>query len=323
MGDGDNMYRYLKLIRYPNLLLVVLTQYLMRWGIVEPMLEVNQFDLQLDAFHFFLLVLSTVSITGAGYVINDYFDTHTDLLNRPGEVLIGTQIHRRFAMIFHLLLSFIGVGLGFYLSFYIGIPYLGLLFLLVSGILWFYSTTYKRQFFLGNLIVALLTALVPLMVIIFEVPLLNEAYQETLLKNDLNFIYIFYWILAFSAFAFITNLMREIIKDIEDYEGDRVYGRNSLPVILGVKASKYIVHSLIIITLAGLNYLYFKYLQDTVTLLYFSLFLYLPFIFLVLKNMKARSREDFRYVGNFLKVIMLFGVLYALVARYIIQTHVI
>ena len=295
----------------------------MRWGIVEPMLEVNQFDLQLDAFHFFLLVLSTVSITGAGYVINDYFDTHTDLLNRPGEVLVGTQIHRRFAMIFHLLLSFIGIGLGFYLSFYIGIPYLGLLFLLVSGVLWFYSTTYKRQFLLGNLIVALLTALVPLMVIIFEVPLLNEAYQETLLKNDLNFIYIFYWILAFSAFAFITNLMREIIKDIEDYEGDRVYGRNSLPVILGVKASKYIVNFLIIITLAGLNYLYFKYLQDTVTLIYFSLFLYLPFIFLVTKNMKARSREDFRYVGNFLKVVMLLGVLYALVARYIIQTHVI
>jgi len=317
------MYAYLKLIRYPNLIIVVLTQYLMRWGILEPMLEVNQFDLQLDSFHFFLLVLSTVCITAAGYVINDYFDTHTDLLNRPREVIVGTKIHRRFAMIFHIVLNVIGVGLGFYLSFHIGIPYLGLIFLLVSGVLWFYSTTYKRQFLVGNLIVAFLTALVPLMVVVFEIPLLNEEYKEVLLKHNMNFMYLFYWVLVFAFFAFMMNLMREIIKDVEDYEGDRVYGRKSLPVMLGVKASKNIVNTLILVTLVGLNFVYFSYLEDTLTLIYFSLFLYIPFIFLIAKNVKAADRADFEYIGNVLKVIMLFGVLYALVARHIIQTQVI
>ncbi len=317
------MYAYLKLIRYPNLIIVVLTQYLMRWGIIEPMLEVNQFDLQLDSFHFFLLVLSTVCITAAGYVINDYFDTHTDLLNRPREVVVGTKIHRRFAMIFHVVLNVIGVGLGFYLSFHIGIPYLGLIFLLVSGVLWFYSTTYKRQFLMGNLIVAVLTALVPLMVVVFEIPLLNVEYKEVLLKHEMNFMYLFHWVLGFAFFAFMMNLMREIIKDIEDYEGDRVYGRKSLPVVLGVKASKNIVNTLILITIAGLNYMYFSHLEDTLTLIYFSLFLYIPFIFLIAKNVKATGRVDFEYIGNVLKVIMLFGVLYALVARHIIQTQVI
>lgn len=317
------MYAYLKLIRYPNLIIVILTQYLMRWGILEPMLEVNQFDLQLDSFHFFLLVLSTVCITAAGYVINDYFDTHTDLLNRPKEVIVGTRIHRRFAMIFHIVLNVIGVGLGFYLSFHIGIPYLGLIFLLVSGVLWFYSTTYKRQFLVGNLIVAFLTALVPLMVVVFEIPLLNEEYKEVLLKHNMNFMYLFHWVLVFAFFAFMMNLMREIIKDVEDYEGDRVYGRKSLPLILGVKASKNIVNTLILVTVVGLNYVYFSYLEDTLTLIYFSLFLYIPFIFLIAKNVKAADRADFEYIGNVLKVIMLFGVLYALVARHIIQTQVI
>lgn len=317
------MYAYLKLIRYPNLIIVVLTQYLMRWGILEPMLEVNQFDLQMDSFHFFLLVLSTVCITAAGYVINDYFDTHTDLLNRPREVIVGTKIHRRFAMIFHLALNIVGVGLGFYLSFYIGIPYLGLLFLLVAGVLWFYSTTYKRQFLVGNLIVAILTALVPLMVVVFEIPLLNAEYKDILLQNNMNFMYLFYWVLVFAFFAFMMNLMREIIKDIEDYEGDRVYGRKSLPVILGVRTSKNIVNLLILITLAGLNYVFFSFLEDTITLIYFSLFLYLPFVFLIVKNVKATERVDFEFIGNVLKVIMLFGILYALVARYIIQTQVI
>lgn len=317
------MYAYLKLIRYPNLIIVVLTQYLMRWGIIEPMLEVNRFNLQLDSFHFFLLVLSTVCITAAGYVINDYFDTHTDLLNRPREVLVGTKIHRRFAMIFHLVLNIVGIGVGLYLSFHIGIPYLGLLFLLVAGVLWFYSTTYKRQFLVGNIIVAVLTALVPLMVVVFEIPLLNEEYKDLLLQQNMNFMYLFHWVLVFAFFAFMMNLMREIVKDIEDYEGDRVYGRKSLPVVLGLRASKNIVNLLILITLTGLNYVYFSYLQDTITLIYFSLFLYLPFIFLIVKNVKSTDRADFKLVGNILKVIMLFGVLYALVARYIIQTRVI
>jgi len=316
------MYAYLKLVRYPNLIIIVLTQYLMRWGIIEPMLEVNGFELQLDSFHFFLLVLSTVSLTAAGYVINDYFDTHTDLLNKPKQVLVGTHIHRRAAMFFHVVLNVIGVGLGFYVSFYVGMPFFGFVFLLVSGLLWFYSTTYKRQFIVGNVLVALLTALVPLMVALFEIPMLNEAYRTILIRHQSNFMYLLYWILAFSSFAFLTNFIREIVKDLEDFEGDSAYGRNSLPVVLGVRTSKMVVNALIFVTLIGLGYVYFSHLSDTVTFIYFLLFLFIPFIFLVIKNIKAYKKEDFRLISHILKGIMLVGVLYALVARYIIQTHI-
>lgn len=317
-----NMINYLRLIRYPNLLIVILTQYLMRWCVVDPMLEVNGFELQLSSFHFFLLVLATVLITAAGYVINDYFDTHTDFLNRPKTVLVGTKIPRRTAMIFHSVLNIIAVLIGFYLAYKTGMIVLGFVFLIVTGLLWFYSTTYKRQFLIGNVLVAFLTALVPLMVVLFEIPELNEAYSKILIKNNSNFMYIFYWVLAFSFFAFITNLMREIIKDIEDFEGDSAYGRNSLPVVLGVKASKIITIILSLIVIGTLNYLYFTFLNDQITFIYFSLFLYLPFLFLIGKLIKAKTKKQFKDSGNILKIIMLLGILYSVIVRYVIQNQV-
>lgn len=278
------MLYYLKLVRYPNLLIIILTQYAMRWGVVEPLLNVNGFELQLSSFHFLLLVLSTVCITAAGYVINDYFDTHTDFLNRPKKVLVGTKIPRRAAMLLHIILSIAGTGLGIFISFVIGLPLIGLVFILVTGILYFYSTTYKRQFLIGNFIVAILTGLVPLMVVIFEIPELNRSYWDILIAQDKDFMYVFYWVLAFSFFAFLTNLMREIVKDAQDFEGDSAYGRNSLPVVLGIKTTKIILNFLAIITIGLIWFVYARFLDSNIiTTIYFILFITIPFLFVVYK----------------------------------------
>ena len=136
---------------------------------------------------FFLLVLSTVFIAGAGYIINDYFDTRTDMINKPARVVVGVEVGRRQAMILHAMLNIIGVGIGIYLGFYIKLPALSLVFMLATGLLWFYSTTYKRQFLVGNLSVSFLTGLVPLMVVLFEIPLLNRAYGEQMLLHNASF----------------------------------------------------------------------------------------------------------------------------------------
>ena len=169
------MFHYLKLIRYQNLLIIAVTQYLMRWSIIYPILKVNNFHLQFSEFNFFLLVLSTIFLAAAGYVINDYFDRKTDLLNRPDTVIVGTVIKRRVAMILHIVINIIGIGLGFYILLSIGIYKLGFIYIIIAGILWYYSTSYKRHFLIGNIIVALLTALVPLMVVLYEIPLLNKS----------------------------------------------------------------------------------------------------------------------------------------------------
>ncbi len=312
------MINFLRLIRYKNLLIIVLTQYLMRWSIIKPILEVYEFNLQFSELHFFFLVMATVFITAAGYVINDYFDTKTDLVNRPETVIIGRVLNRRWAILLHVIFNIIGIGLGAYISFYIGIPMLTLVFVFITGILWFYSTTYKRQFLIGNIIVAFLTALVPLMVILFEIPLLNKEYGLLMKELRSDFTHIIMWVSAFALFAFILTMIREIIKDVEDFEGDSAYGRKTMPIVLGVLNSKIVVITFILTTLFSLLYINFRFLNDPITLIYFIVLLIIPLVFLVYKIIVAEDKKDYHRASNLSKLIMLAGIFYALVANYII-----
>lgn len=319
------MIAFLNLIRYKNLIIVALTQYLMRHAIISTILTVNDFELQLDEFHFFLLVLATALITAAGYVINDYFDTRTDLLNRPDAVVIGKQISRRYAIILHWIFSFTGIIIGFYIAFHVDVPFLGLSFVIVSGLLWIYSTKYNRQFLIGNLIIAFLTAMVPFMVLLFEIPMLNKEYGAILKINQTSFNYIFAWVGSFSYFAFLTTLIRELIKDIEDYDGDKAESRRSVPIVIGISNTKLIIGGLIFMTLLSLAYIFKAYLligfygeTDYISLVYFLVCLLIPFSLLFYKVIKARSKADFRYAHILAKFIMLIGLMYSLLVRYII-----
>ncbi len=304
------MLAFLKLVRIWNLLIVGLTQYLIRWCIVYPILKINHFQLQLNEFHFFLLVLSTMLITAAGYIINDYFDRPTDMQNRPERVIIGTIIERRLAMKLHIILNVIGVLIGVYLSFYIGHIGFSVIFVLISGLLWYYSTTYKRQFLIGNIIVAILTGLVPFMVALFEIPLLNTTYKPILLQQGISFFVIIAWITGFSYYAFITTLLREIIKDMEDFEGDYQIGRNSLPIIVGIFYTKIIVVLLILFTIFSIGFCYFQYLKNDFSFWYFIIALLFPLLILIYKIIQAKNKNDFRMASAIAKIIMLLGLGY-------------
>ncbi len=131
--------------------------------------------LQFPWYDFILLVAATVFITAGGYVINDYFDIKTDLINK-GKVIVGTKIPRRQAMMWHTIFNIAGVLAGFYLSYKEGYIWMGTMFLVVSGLLYFYSASYKRQFLIGNIIVAILTAMVPMLVVFYEWPALYKYY---------------------------------------------------------------------------------------------------------------------------------------------------
>jgi len=311
------MIAIFKLIRIQNLLIVAVTQYLMRFAIIRPIITLKHFELQLSELDFLILVLSTICLTAAGYVINDYFDTKTDAFNRPERVIVDKHISRRSAMALHVVLNTIGVLGGFYVSYKIGHVKFGFIFILITGILWYYSTTYKRQFLLGNLLVALLTAMVPLMVVLYELPLLNEEYREILIAQNDNLKVIIYWILAFSFFAFITTLIREIIKDTEDYEGDSAFGRNTLPILLGVNYTKLIVLILILGTLASLIIVYIRGgLQSPISFWYLLIMQVLPFIYLIYRIIKANAKKDYHFASIFIKLIMLGGLLFSVVAAY-------
>ncbi len=311
---------FFKLIRWPNLLMVLVTQYLVRICIISPMLEVNGFALQLSSLNFFLLVLSTILITAGGYVINDYFDRKTDLVNRPETVIVDRVIKRRSAIAFHIIFNGIGTITGFYLAYKINSLYLGLIFIGVSGILWFYSTTYKRQLLVGNIIVACLTALIPLMVLLFEIPILSKKYGNIVDAMGLNSNHLAIWVLGFSGFAFILTLIREIVKDTEDFEGDQAYGMQTVPIVLGIKWTKIILIALNCITLAVIFYVCLVYFRYNIASIYLILFLGIPTIYVTYLVVKANSKKQYHLVSTILKLMMIAGILFALVVRYLIFT---
>ncbi|MEZ5012319.1 MAG: geranylgeranylglycerol-phosphate geranylgeranyltransferase [Bacteroidales bacterium] len=322
------MKPFLKLIRWQNLVIIILTQFLMRYAILGPVTglinvtmastgTVEPLSLQLPLVDFIILVLSTVFIAAGGYVINDYFDIRTDLINR-GEVIVGARITRRKAMMWHNILNIAGVAAGFYISYRVGYFWIGIIFLIVSGLLYFYSATYKRQLLIGNLVVAVMTAMVPLMVLAFEIPMIYNHYLP--LVADMPSLKVpALWVLGFSAFAFITTLAREIIKDMEDFEGDMAYGSKSLPVVAGLKVSKVVVATLQIITMLLIFSVWKLYLSDTYTLVYAIVLIIIPLSGSIYLLISGRDKKAFYMSSLFMKIVMLSGILYSLLVYIIIE----
>jgi len=273
-------------------------------------------SLQFPWYDFLLLVTATVFITAGGYVINDYFDIKTDLINK-GKVIVGTKVPRRQAIMWHNLLNIAGVAIGFYISSRAGYIWLGALFLVVSGLLYFYSASYKRQFLIGNLVVALLTALVPMLVVFYEWPALYRYYSLNAIRLP-EFNFIIYWIGGFSLFAFITNLIREIIKDIEDFEGDLAYGRNTIPVVIGILSAKIVSVSLILIMVVLLYLIWHFYISDTITLVYITAAIVLPLLYVIYKLLKSSERRELHHASSMMKIVMISGIFYSVVVKIIL-----
>ncbi len=307
---------YLKLIRWPNLLIIIFTMLLIRYGVIFPFLKIHGFQLQLSLINFILLVLSTVFIAAGGYVINDYFDRRIDMTNKPNQVIVGTHIERRKVMSLHNILTATGLALGFYLSYDIGQESFAFVFIIISGALWFYSTLYKRQLLIGNFLIALLTAIVPLLIVLYDVPSILNHYHYTFIRLPELYIemkYMMYAVVMFSGFAFLTTFAREIIKDIQDMEGDRTCKRNTLPIVFGVNVAKSVAIFFILVTIIALSVIYFIFLQnDMLSLLYLLIALIAPMLSLVYFLIKSNSTKDYKFSSQLLKIIMVLGLLYVI-----------
>jgi 4-hydroxybenzoate polyprenyltransferase len=309
---NNSLIAFLKIIRLPNLILIAITQYFVRhYLMVEYYFDGRVYskrnlDYTLGNFDFFLLVLSTVLVASAGYIINDYFDTKIDRINKPDRIVIDKGIKRDKAIYLHWILSAVAVLLGFYLAWKIGHLKFGFIHLLSVGLLWFYSTTFKREFFIGNLIVAVLTGMVVLLVGLYE----PKIYQTS--HSSFNFI------LGYGFFAFIISLAREIIKDMEDIKGDAAHHCRTVPIVMGIKGGKIIAA----IFLSGIM-VFIGYLQltqytsgDMMSLWYFLLALQLPLIFTIGLTFTAKTKRDFHLAGLFAKGVMAAGVFSMLIFYY-------
>lgn len=325
------MKALLNLIRWQNLVIVALTMILVRYVVIGTLISkisVNLINgsgaevpltLQFPWYNFMILIIATLCITAGGYVINDYFDIKTDLINR-GEVIVGTKIPRRQAMMWHNILNIIGVAAGFYISWQVRFLWMGIIFLIVSGLLYFYSASYKRQFLVGNVIVSLLTAFVPMLVAFYEWPDLYRYYNAAAVQPP-ELSLIFYWTAGFAIFAFLTNLAREIIKDLEDFEGDITYGMNTLPVVLGTLTARIISIILVVVIILLLYIIWYFFLNDHITLIYISAAVVLPLVIIIYQLVRSANKKNLHNASSIMKFVMVTGILYSVVAKFIIDRN--
>ncbi len=312
------MLKVFKLIRGRTLAFTAFIMYAMRYFVIKPILDINGFTLQLSDGAFTCLVIAVCCLVSAAYIINDYFDTKTDQISGVRDVVVGRHISRRAAISLHTVLNLISVSIAFYLGFKVGIWKIGLLFLLASVLLWLYSSSYKRYFIIGNMIVGLGIALIPVSAVIYEIPLLNTYYADILIKTDTNFIYIFKWIFGFSAFLFLNILMYEINKDIYTVVGDKEDFALTIPVKYGAKAARYTIAILSMICVFLLIFLYYAvFIESTPVLIYFVLALILPYIIYIVSICWNKGGRKFQLI--WIRLITLLCVAFSLLLNHFFQ----
>ena len=284
------MLEILKLIRLRTIAFTAFTMYAMRFFVVQPVLEKAGFALQMPESNFSLLVIAVCCLVSAAYVINDYFDTKADRISGNRPVIVGKTISRRAAIILHSILNVVAVGIAYYLAREAHHAEIVFLFLIISLVLWFYSSRIKKRFIWGNIVVAILAGLIPLTVITFEIPLLSDVYSDVVLKTHVSFAYVFYWTVCFSYFLFINMLIYEINKDIYSINGDRA--DVTLPVKFGIPATRKVIIGLITIAITSLIlFLLFGFTRTLIVWIYFVVALIIPYLFYgyaVLKNDKMK-----------------------------------
>lgn len=313
----NKFFAFLKLIRIENLIILVFTMACMRYFVIESLFERIYFSEGL----FWVLVTGTTFIAAAGYIINDYFDYKTDIINHPETVVIDKAINRRFAMLLHIIFNAIGLLLGAWLAYKCYALRLVLFQLVAIALLWFYSTNFKKQLLTGNIIIALLTALIPIMPLAYEILSglnINTAYfDQNPEKIKICSIVIF----LFSGFAFLTSLIREIIKDMEDFKGDIQTGCKTMPISWGIISTKVFSFFLIVITIGLLAFSILKlwHWHQKPASFYLIMTVLFPLLMLLYLVVRAKTPQHFKLASLFLKFIMLFGIAFTFLIKLIYE----
>ena len=304
--------KFLKLIRYQNLILLALMQFSFRYGFLIH----QDVPLALADWQFSLLVLATVLLAAAGYIINDIFDQDTDEINKPQKQIIGTFISENKAYNLYVALNLTGVAFGFYLSNVILRPSFAVIFIFIAASLYFYATQLKRIALVGNLLVAILTGVSVLLLGVFDL------YPATYDANRDQMAIMFKILMDYAFFAFFINFIRELVKDAEDYKGDFAVGAKTLPVLIGTKITAKIVFVLHLIALLLLiNYTTTHLFENNLLIatLYVLITVVAPLVLTMIKSWKASSTEDFQTISKVLKVVIFFGIMSIVVITYSIK----
>jgi 4-hydroxybenzoate polyprenyltransferase len=298
---------FIKMIRLPNLIFIVLTQVLFHITVLDTILLPIGIRPTIDGWNFILLSVASVLIAAAGYIINDYFDINIDQINKPTANVVDKIVSRRWAMAWHFVLSGFGIILSAWLAWRTGLWYILIGNFICVLLLFGYSVSLKRKLLSGNILISLLIAWVILIICFSQInmpfrslPGVSEA------SNKIIRIGILY-----AAFAFISSLIREAIKDIEDLQGDERYGCRTMPIVWGVNAAKVYIAVWLVVILALLVILqvYVARFEWWWAMVYSIVFIIGPFVLIFFQLYKAKDQKDYHRLSNWTKLVMLTGIL--------------
>ncbi|WP_373497240.1 geranylgeranylglycerol-phosphate geranylgeranyltransferase [Aquiflexum sp.] len=280
MPKSFSIWSVLKISRPVNLVIVAFAQLMTAYFLVETS---RQGLPVLQDINLYFIILSTVIIAAAGYMINDYYDVKIDYVNKPDEVIIGKGMKRRVVLFFHTFLNISGIAIGWLAS-----PRIAVINFVTAFLLWWYSNSLKRLPFIGNFTVALLTGL--------SIWVIGYYYQ----KSELL-------VLTYAIFAFFLNLIREIIKDIEDRQGDRKHGCRTLPIVIGFRNTKRVIFLIAICFVCAILVVTFK-INNLHLFIYFGGLSILFFVFMY-KIYVADRKVHFSQLSILSKLLMLTGII--------------
>lgn len=313
----DTIKNYLRLVRCNNLLFLSIMMYVMeKWVAVPVMNRIGLWE-QMPWWMLLLLTLAIVLTAAGGYVINDYFDVKIDRINRPDKLIVTISVSKVQAMRLFQVLTVTGMLTGFTVSYLCRSLQLAIIFMLVPGLLWFYSTSYKRMLVVGNLIIAFVSALVPLTIAIANMALMTKEYG-----NAMQYIPIgkslFYWLGGFSLLAFLTTWIREIVKDLQDETGDRELECHTMPIVCGEMWTRVVVTILIVLTAAIICFFNWQILPfdsswSSLSTRYVVFAMLVPLACEIALLWSAKIPSDYRSAQGLMKFVMFLGVMYGFV----------
>lgn len=308
---------YLQLLRVGNLAFLAILLFVMEKWVATPLLQLAQFREQMPWWVLMLLIISTIFIAAGGYVINDYFDVKIDRINRPEDLVVTRIISRDGAMRVFQVLTILGIAMGLAVAWWSRSWTMAMIYIVIPGLLWFYSASYKRQLLVGNIVVAFVSALVPLLVAIANADYLRHLYGESLAYTPIvGQLYV--WLSGFSLFAFLMTFVREMVKDIEDIKGDREMECRTIPIVWGEMTTKIISSVILLITMALIGYLHWSVLPfpsewSTLSTRYVLFGLLVPILCAIVLLWAAKTPMEYRRTQLIIKFAMFMGIMYSFV----------
>ena len=306
-----------KIIRWKNLVIISLSQIFIKFFFIDFFIQKDQ----LLNENFVILLIVTILIAASGYIVNDIYDYNLDQINKPEKVVLGKFLKSRDAIIIYMMFNCLAIVLSIFLCMKIEQEIYILVFLLIIYCLWLYSKKLKKHKTIGNILIAFFISLS-----ILNVPLFS---YKNILSDDRFFVFLI--ISIFSVLAFLINLKREIIKDIEDIEGDKIHKVKSLPIIFGTKKSKLVTIIIgIILMLAISSLITFQILMlrsdllldvggnqfsnpqiwgaNYISIIYMFIIL-IMFFYVELLILNATTKTNFTKASKLLKYLMLLSLL--------------